>query len=51
MGIYPVRWFSSLAAVGLLAGCYDLTLTPYTGGSGGGGGGTISPTGSGGSVG
>jgi hypothetical protein len=28
-------WFFSLAAVGLLAGCYNLTLAPYTGGSGG----------------
>ena len=35
MRIHPVRWFFSLAAVGLLAGCYNLTLAPYTGGSGG----------------
>ena len=35
MRIYPVRWSFSLAAVGLLAGCYNLTLAPYTGDGGG----------------
>jgi hypothetical protein len=30
-----VRWFFFLAAVGLLAGCYNLTLAPYPGDGGG----------------
>jgi len=42
MRIYPVRWFFSLAAVGLLAGCYDLTLSDYTGGDAGEDAGTSS---------
>ena len=32
---YSVRWFLSLAAAGLLAGCYNLTLTQYAGDGGG----------------
>ena len=47
---YSVRWSFSLAAVGLLAGCYDLTLTKYGVDSGSGGAGTSPGTvGSGGS--
>ena len=42
MRIHSVRWFLSLAAVGLLAGCYNLTLAQYTGGSGGQDAGTSS---------
>ena len=52
MRIHPVRWFLALAAVGLLAGCYNLTLAPYTGGSGGqDAGATSGNAGSGGTVG
>jgi sulfatase modifying factor 1 len=32
---YSVRWFISLAAAGLLPGCYNLTLTQYAGDGGG----------------
>jgi hypothetical protein len=35
MRINPVHCFLSLAAVGLLAGCYDLSLNDYTGGDAG----------------
>ena len=35
MRIHSVHWFFSLAAAGLLAGCYNLTLTQYAGDGGG----------------
>ena len=31
MRVHPVLWFFSLAAVGLLVGCYNLTLKAGTG--------------------
>ncbi len=57
MQIRPVLWFSSLVAVGLLTGCYNLTLVLYMGDAGqdvgtssGNGGGAADAVGTGGAT-